>query len=146
MPEETLKEKNLALVAAVVDRDAAAVAASLKKGAEIHHQEDFSLRCAVYLGYSDMAELLLKNGANVHTGVDEPLFIALKARDIPLIDLLVSKGADMQAVLSTRKDGLDKASLNIITEIQTRDARAASEKRAEALKSHKRPTIKPKFA
>lgn len=148
MTEATLKDKNRALLAAVTDRDAAAVTDCLKRGADIHSEEDFSLRCAVYLGYMDIAELLLKNGANVHVGGDEPLFIALKARDNELIEMLLSKGASLQAVLNTKKDKLDRESLNIIDHIKSRDAKAASEKRAEELreKARKRPPIRPKFA
>jgi ankyrin repeat protein len=148
MPEDTLKDKNQALITAVTDRDAAAVTDCLKRGANIHCENDFPLRCAVYLGYTDMTELLLKNGANVHTDANEPLFIAIKARDNELIDLLLSKGADLQAVLNTKKDKLDRESLNIIDGIQSRDAKAASEKRAEELreKARKRPVIRPKFA
>lgn len=148
MTETTLKDKNRDLLAAVTDRDAAAVTDCLKRGADIHCEEDFSLRCAVYLGYTDITELLLKNGANVHVGGDEPLFIALKARDNELIDMLLSKGASLQAVLDTKEDKLDRESLSLIESIKSRDAKAASEKRAEELreKARRRPPIRPKFA
>jgi hypothetical protein len=138
MAIETLRDKNLALVAAVADRNAIAVADCLKRGADVHCEEGFSLRCAVYLGYSDMADLLLKNGANVHVGGDEPLFTAIRARDTAMIDMLRDNGASLQAVLDTKKSQLDRESLSLISELQSRDARVASGKRAAELREKTR--------
>ena len=139
---ETLKEKSLSLVAAVTDRDSAAGAASLKRGADIHYEDDFPLRCAVYLGYEDMAELLLKNGANVHVGGEELLFMAIKARDTALIKVLLTHGADAQAVLDNKKGKLDQESLDIISGIQSRDAKTAFEKHSAAMKEKIRKPVR----
>jgi ankyrin repeat protein len=130
----TFKEKNYALVSAVANKNAAAVVASLKSGADIHYDEDFPLRAAAYLGYVEMVDLLLKNGANVHANGNEPLFTAIRARDYTMIDLLLEKGASPQAVLDSRKDKLDRDSLNLIGELQSRDSRTTAEKRMEELK------------
>jgi ankyrin repeat protein len=146
MPGDTLKERNLALVAAVVNRDADIIVAQLRQGANIHHEDDFPLRCAAYLGYSDIAELLLKNGANVHAGGEEPLLMAVKARDNVLIELLLNNKADLQAVLDNNRGKLDKGSVEFITHIQTRDAKAAAERRARELREKARRVPRPKLA
>jgi len=124
----TLRDKNMAFAMAVADRDADAVVASLKSGAQVHYNDDFALRSAAWLGYTDIAELLLKNGANVHANGDEPLFTAIKARDNVMIEMLLAKGASLQAVCDTKKGMLDRESLELISKIQSRDLHAASEK------------------
>ena len=139
------KQKNISLVIAVADRNSGAVTAALEKGADVHYQDDLPLRSAVYLGYTDIAGLLLKNGANVHTGGEELLFIALKAHDMPMIDLLLEKGADVKVALAGKKDKLDKESLNIIGEIQARETRIAFEKNASALREKTRQSVRPRM-
>ena len=108
MTEDNFNEYNLSLIAAVMGRDSAAVVASLGRGADIHHEDNFALRCAVYLGYPDMVELLLKNKANIHANGEDPLFSAVKARDNPMIEMLLTHGANPQAVINNKRRQLDK--------------------------------------
>ena len=143
MTETIVRDKNMVLVTAVADRNAEVVIASLKNGANIHYNEDMPLRCAAYLGYVEIAELLLKNGANVHANGNEPLFTAIRARDRELIEMLLTRGASLQAVLDTKKDKLDKGSLELISEIQSRDTHDAAEKRRTELKEKARKAPRP---
>ena len=149
MREETIREKNQALVAAAADGQAEAVLACLERGANIHHEDDLALRAAVYLGHSEVVDLLLAKGANVHADKEGALFAAIQGRDQKIIDKLIEKGADAQIVLDTRKGELDAESLNIIDRIQTRSAKIASEKNLEAFREKTRksgrPGLKPKL-
>lgn len=140
------KERNLALIEAVVKRDAEAIGVQLRRGANIHYEDDFPLRCAAYLGYADIAALLLKNGANVHAGGEEPVLMAVKARDNPLIELLLNNGADLQAVLDNNKGKLDKGTVELIAQLQTRDAKALAEKHARELREKACRIPRPKLA
>jgi len=130
--ENTNGDINLALVSAIAAKDAGAVSALLKDGADIHYNDDFPLRGAIYLGYRDIAELLLKSGANVHAVNEEPLYTAVCARDNAMVDMLLAHGANMQALMNTQH--IDKESRAFIGELQSRDAHAASKKHAAELK------------
>lgn len=139
----TFKDKNLALVTAIADRDVAMIGASLKNGADIHYNDDFPLRCAAYLGYVEIVDVLLQKGANVHANGNEPLFTAIKTRDYTLINLLLEKGASLQAVLDTRKDKLVAADLDLIGGLRARDAHAEAEKRRKELQEKARKSPRP---
>jgi ankyrin repeat protein len=143
MTENTFRDKNYGLATAVADRDALAVINCLKRGADVHFDEGFPLRCAVYLGYIEIAELLLKNGANANANSNEPLFTAIRARDRAMIDLLLDKGASLKSVLDTRKGQLDQGSIDLIAAIQTRESHTASEKRKTELNEKARKTPRP---
>jgi ankyrin repeat protein len=141
--ENTNKDINQALVAAIAAKDAAEVASLLKKGADIHDNDDFPLRGAIYLGYRDIAEVLLKNGANVHAVNEEPLYTAVCARDNAMVDMLLANGASMQALMDTQH--IDKESRAFIGELQSREAHAAAKKHAAELKEKAKKKLQPNF-
>lgn len=134
---------NLALMSAIAGRDVETVVTLLNKGADVHYNDDFALRGAVYLGYIEIAGLLLKNGANVHAANEEPLFTAIRARDDAMMDMLLAHDASMDAVLKSQK--VDREGRAFIGEVKSRKAHEAFQKQAAKVKAKAKRAPRPVF-
>lgn len=139
------KEKSLALIAAIAERNPAQVLARLEQGADIHYEIDRPLRSAVYLGYVDIAEILIQKGADVRSNGEEALYTALRAHDREMTNLLLNHGANLDFVLRNRKDSLDQESLRIVDEIKSRAAREAFQRNADLIREKGRQSNRPAF-
>ena len=134
LPDDIQRQNDILLVTSVSEGRIDFVIDFLDAGANIHHEDDYPLRLAIYLGDVGMARILLGRGANIHAQKEEPLFAAIKRGDMGMIELLLENGADIRAVLKHHKQSFDATDIKVIDGIQMKDVRNASEKRLEAFK------------
>ena len=67
------------------------------KGADIHADDDLSLRWASRYGHLEVVKYLIENGANVHAGDDYALILASICGHLEVVKYLIEKGADIHA-------------------------------------------------
>jgi ankyrin repeat protein len=75
----------------------ALVISSLKKGADIHSQDDYAFRIASQFGNLEVAKYLLENGADIHARDDYALKTTSYNGDLETVKFLVEHGADIHA-------------------------------------------------
>jgi ankyrin repeat protein len=81
----------------------------LEKGANVHINNDYTLRWASRDGHLEIVKLLIEKGADVHAKDDEAIRIASEVGHLKIVQLLLENGADVHA----RSDyALCKASKN----------------------------------
>ncbi|MBI4028527.1 MAG: ankyrin repeat domain-containing protein [Verrucomicrobia bacterium] len=91
------------MMAAVMHRDAAEVAALLKRGANPNERRRDGatlLMIAAQRGSTDLVRILLENGADIHAGTaggETALFRASKAGKTDVVKVLLERGADVNA-------------------------------------------------
>lgn len=86
---------NIQLIEAARDGDYDKVYKLLKKGADVHADEDLAFREAFFYEHEDVADLLIQHGANIHARNEEALFDAIKWGRSRLVDYLLKKGANI---------------------------------------------------
>ncbi|MDY0270632.1 ankyrin repeat domain-containing protein [Trichloromonas sp.] len=64
------------------------VVIALKRGADIHHRDDYALRWSVNKGYYDIVKILLDNGANVNVSNNQPIRVADMYGHTDILELL----------------------------------------------------------
>jgi hypothetical protein len=69
----------------------------LEKGADVHANNDEALRWASENGHLEVVKLLLENGADVHANNDEALRWASENGHLEVVKLLLENGADVHA-------------------------------------------------
>lgn len=69
----------------------------LDNGAYIHTHNDEALQSAALKGHTDIIHLLLDNGADIHADNDRALLRVVKSGRIATIQLLLDNGADINA-------------------------------------------------
>lgn len=84
-----------ALVSACEEGHTELVKLLLEKGADIHAEDDDSLRRASKNGHFEIVKLLLENGVNIHAGKDSALYVSCVNGHTDIVKLLVEKGADI---------------------------------------------------
>lgn len=93
----------------VIERERLAVTALLEAGANVNTADDSgdtALCSAVRLGYTDIAAFLLERGADPNMGATAPLHYAIQSRRRDLVDLLIARGADVEARDDLREPAL----------------------------------------
>ena len=69
----------------------------VKNGADIHVRNDYALGWASNNGHLDIVKYLLKNGANIHSGGDYALRLAAENGHLSVVKYLVKNGANIHA-------------------------------------------------
>ena len=99
--QSSSKECNSNLIAAVKNSDCRLVGQLLEQGADSNSYDDWGVSClqlAVKNGKQDIAELLIRNGADVHKSdldseTTSPLHTAAQYGNLGMVELLVRQGA-----------------------------------------------------
>jgi ankyrin repeat protein len=93
---------------AAMEKDVAAVRALLKQGADVNAAQGdgmTALHWAASHGELDLAQMLIYAGANLRAATRingyTPLFLAARAGQAPIVDVLLENGADAKAVSTT---------------------------------------------
>ena len=66
-----------------------------KRGADIHINDDYALRCATLYGHLDIVKYLIEKGASINIMDDLPLRLATYNGNFKMVKYLVEKGADV---------------------------------------------------
>ena len=69
----------------------------IKKGADIHADNDFALSCCAKNNYLDLVELLVEYGANVNADNDYALRLGAENGNLDIVKFLVENGANIHA-------------------------------------------------
>lgn len=104
-------EANTQLFKAVLQNDVPAAKNALKNGAQVNnklydHGHATPLHCAATFGHTEVARLLLDNGANINITADSnttALQLAALQGHVPMVQLLVKRGANVN---SQNTDGM----------------------------------------
>ena len=70
---------------------------SVKRGANIHTEDENALRWASLNGHLDVVKYLVENGANIHANNDEALHWASEDGHLDVVKYLVENGANIHA-------------------------------------------------
>ena len=93
---EQIKERTELLVKAVNDNNVEQARVCIKLGADVNAETKYggsALKLAIEWGRIDIAELLIKSGANMN----DALVFVVKEGDKDMVNLLISAGADVNA-------------------------------------------------
>jgi ankyrin repeat protein len=71
---------------------------ALKRGDDVHHNNDSALRASVYYGHLEVVQLLLDHGANVHAQNGFSLAFASKHGYLNIVKLLLERGASIFSI------------------------------------------------
>ena len=69
------------------------------KGADIHANNDYSLRLSSQLGHKDIVKFLVENGADIHADNDSSLRLSSQYGYFEIVRYLVKKGASVSFIL-----------------------------------------------
>lgn len=106
----------------------------LKQGVDVHADNDMALRTAALMGNADMVRFLVEKGANVQAAGNEALLYAAKRQDNMTVAFLLSKGADIADMLRQHRKEIDQECLDVLDRHQSQTLRAAFEKNFAKLK------------
>ena len=91
------KSNNQRLIEAVKEGRIDITRFMIKKGADVHAEDDYALRWASNNGHTDTVKLLLENGANIHASIDYALRWASNNGHTETVKLLLENGANIHA-------------------------------------------------
>lgn len=91
------KNKNSILAESSRRGELALVIWSLKKGADIHHDNDYALRWASERGYFEIVKYLVENGANIHASEDWALITASGSGHLEIVKYLADRGSNINS-------------------------------------------------
>ncbi len=86
-----------ALKSAVIEEHLDTIKLLLREGANIHAEDDEALKTAVIDGHLDTIKLLLQEGADIHAQDDEALKLAASEEHLDIVKLLLQEGADIHS-------------------------------------------------
>ena len=81
----------------------------LSQGADIHADDDATLRTAAFNGHLEVVKFLITQGANIHANDDEPLRWAAKYGCLEIVKFLAINGANIHA---NNDEALKNSTLN----------------------------------
>tara|TARA_R110002124_G_scaffold266813_1_gene433808 strand:- start:13818 stop:15764 length:1947 start_codon:yes stop_codon:yes gene_type:complete len=84
-------------IKAIKANDAAKISGLINQGADIHANNDDSLRWAAENGHEAVVQMLIDNGADIHANNDMALRLAAQNGHEAVVQILIDNGADIHA-------------------------------------------------